>query len=605
MRIAKSFLLAIIVASATGDIKAQIQTSSPSPNSPFWSQGFNARSEMANQMFFTPTLPTLHAPKLFRMPSEFSNMNYAHILIAPSTIEPIVATGTKKRGDLIVTIPFRFRKVGTLAQPVMSERNGAGSTVMAAGARGFRVSPFRITQGEDFREAWCFTEASALAQTRGQRKPKRLCFFNLLNGGWISDAQRHAFPNTLRAPATRRANISDVTISALSADAVPEQKLEVRFDGWNSLGAISKTYVDGEFIEEVVLPKNDNGEAELKLLGQTIRLVRNSDQSSSTSVTQSSSFENVNANLNQSEFIRLNRALAQNLVVWGSYHGYPGFEALYTSVNSQVTNNPLTASRQRLRVQPNDVIATQTQRPTAGYSLQQGFNVGLKRYGKAGDLFFRVNVNTSLHVLCAYNEIHTLGDNQQDSQQRDGTADAKYCLEDSDNDNLYETIWRSPKFAPGSKYHLLDLASPQKVSGRQTEAARFTQVEAAQMVPDTLTLIYTGPVFFPIGTQPGLIQLKWYYGNNTTSWPILAFSANFDAGASATFTAESWRPLVDNGNNPVMVQVNNIAPSGEADITIPIDEFPDPTTLRRSAIESVVETINAVAAERLALRPKP
>jgi hypothetical protein len=603
MRITLAIFYVFVLAAPANQLAAQSQTSSPGPNSPFWSQGFNARSTMA--MSLLPQMgnrlgQTVFAPKLLRMPDELGNMNYAQVFIAPSNSEQIVTEGLKRRGDLVATIPFRFRKTGVLEQAIRSERRGTGATVMAAGAQGYRISPFRITQGEDFKEAWCFTAPTDVPPTQSRRKPQLICFFNLISGGWISEAQVDAFPNTLRAPRSRRANIEEVVIATNPADSSPEKKLELRFEGWTSEGATLKSFVDGEFVELLTLPKAPSGEVELKLLGQTLGFSRSDARSADANVVVLPSFEDSVATTNQAELARLNRSLDENLVSWGTYHGHLGFKALNTRVATRLTSQPVASQTRALHVQPNDILATQSRNPAQAFKLQHDVIAGLKRYGRGDDLLFRVDIDTSLHVLCAY---------KADPLSTSGAVDtaptmASYCLEDSDDDKLYDTVWRTPTFAPGSRYHLLDLASPLKINGNQVGAASGSQADADSMLPDILHLTYVGPIYYPVGTRPGLVQLKWHFGEGLASWPILAMSANFDASAVAVFTAESWRPVGSANDEAIIARVSNIKLSGEADIEVAIGQDTDPTILRRAAIESVVDKINRVAAARSALKPK-
>jgi hypothetical protein len=279
MTIAKSLFVALLVAGvgALAD-RAQAQNgTTPGPNSPFWSQGFNARSEMTNSLLpLNRQEGGLYRERLVHFSSELDEMNQTYVMIMSGTQPVVVASGSKNRGDAIATIPFRLREMGRLAQPVTAGRDGSTQVLLEAGSIGYRVDLTRVNLNKGIVDAWCFTDAD---------RPTRLCLYALENGGWISGRVHDAFPNLLISPKTRRANASDPVIMALSFEARPEHRLELRLESWTRAGVFLKAYVDGAFVELIQLEQTSPREAQLNLLGQSVNFVRANERGAIAIVT--------------------------------------------------------------------------------------------------------------------------------------------------------------------------------------------------------------------------------------------------------------------------------------------------------------------------------
>jgi hypothetical protein len=281
MTSAKSLFVALLVVGigALAD-RAQAQngtTPNTGPNSPFWSQGFSARSQMANSLDpLNRQRGGLYSERLVHFAFELDKMNQSDVMILPGTQPVVVASGSKNRGDAIATIPFRLREMGRLAQPVTAGRDGSGQVLLEAGSIGYRVDLARVNLNKGIVDAWCFTDAD---------RPARLCLYALENGGWTSGRVDDAFPNLLISPKTRRANASDPVMVALSFEARPEHRLELRLESWTRAGVFLKAYVDGAFVELIQLEQTSPREAQLKLLGQSVNFVRTSERGAIAIVT--------------------------------------------------------------------------------------------------------------------------------------------------------------------------------------------------------------------------------------------------------------------------------------------------------------------------------
>jgi hypothetical protein len=279
MTIAKPLIIALVatgVAGLANQAKAQ-QGSSPSPDSSFWSRGFSARSEMANSLGpLNRQGGGLYRERLVHFSAELDEMNQSYVMIMPGKQPVVVASGSKKRDDAIATIPFRLREMGRLAQPVTVGRDGSGQVLLEAGAIGYRVDLTRVNLSKGIVDAWCFTDAD---------RPTRLCLYALENGGWTSGRVDDAFPNLLISPRTRRANASDPVIVALSFEARPEHRLELRLESWTRAGVFLKAYVDGAFVELIQLEQTSPREAQLNLLGQSVNFVRANERGAIAIVT--------------------------------------------------------------------------------------------------------------------------------------------------------------------------------------------------------------------------------------------------------------------------------------------------------------------------------
>lgn len=556
---------------------------------------------MTQSVFSNPLTREAYEPRLLRLPTELSNMNYSHVMIAPGTSPIVTSEGIKKRGDLIATIPFRFRQLGQLSQPVKSGRDGHGPNLLEAGAIGYRVNPFRITQGVPVTDAWCFTEASSRAGASVVANPKGVCLFKLVSGRWVSGPTRGAFPNTLLGPRTLRANVGDVLIDLASPNEAPERRLELRFKNWSIDGVVIEAFVDGELIENVTVTKKSTGEVELQLLSQSLAFSRSGRSDASAIITTIARRDMIPVSATQHQLARLNQVLDENLVAWGTYSGRPGFEALTTRVQSQTVLSLASIKPHSVSFRPNDTIATQTKVPSQVFEVKSTVTSDAKRFGASGTILFRVDIGSQLHVLCTYDPAMVALNNGGGVAK---PAD-RYCLQDSDDDSLYETVWKTPTFAPGSRYHLLDLANSQKLSHAPSRAIRVEPTNSLQMVPDILSLTYSGPIYDPVLTRPGLVQLTWRYGSDTSGWPILAMSANFDANRTAVLTTDSWRPDGQATTGATIARITDIQLSGAADIQLLPENIQDPTILRRAAIEGLVENINQLAAARAALKVAP
>jgi hypothetical protein len=279
MTIAKSLFVALLVAGvgALADSAQAQNGTTPGPNSPFWSQGFNARSEMTNSLLpLNRQEGGLYRERLVHFSSELDEMNQTYVMIMSGTQPVVVASGNKNRGDAIATIPFRLREMGRLAQPVTAGRDGSTQVLLEAGSIGYRVDLTRVNLNKGIVDAWCFTDAD---------RPTRLCLYALENGGWISGRVHDAFPNLLISPKTRRANASDPVIMALSFEARPEHRLELRLESWTRAGVFLKAYVDGAFVELIQLEQTSPREAQLNLLGQSVNFVRANERGAIAIVT--------------------------------------------------------------------------------------------------------------------------------------------------------------------------------------------------------------------------------------------------------------------------------------------------------------------------------
>jgi hypothetical protein len=279
MTIAKSLFVALLVAGvgALADSAQAQNGTTPGPNSPFWSQGFNARSEMTNSLLpLNRQEGGLYRERLVHFSSELDEMNQTYVMIMSGTQPVVVASGSKNRGDAIATIPFRLREMGRLAQPVTAGRDGSTQVLLEAGSIGYRVDLTRVNLNKGIVDAWCFTDAD---------RPTRLCLYALENGGWISGRVHDAFPNLLISPKTRRANASDPVIMALSFEARPEHRLELRLESWTRAGVFLKAYVDGAFVELIQLEQTSPREAQLNLLGQSVNFVRANERGAIAIVT--------------------------------------------------------------------------------------------------------------------------------------------------------------------------------------------------------------------------------------------------------------------------------------------------------------------------------
>jgi hypothetical protein len=281
MTIAKSLLVALLAVGISGiaDRAEAQQGTTPGPNSPFWSQGFSARSEMANSLNpLNRQIGGIYRERLVHFAFELDKMNQTDVMIMPGTQPVVVASGSKNRGDAIATIPFRLREMGRLAQPVTAGRDGSGQVLLEAGSIGYRVDLTRVNLNRGIVDTWCFTEAN---------RPAKICLYALENGGWTSGRVDDAFPNLLISPKTRRANASDPVIVSLSFEARPEHRLELRLESWTRAGVFLKAYVDGAFVELVQVEQTSPREAQLKLLGQSVNFVRASERGGIAIVTTS------------------------------------------------------------------------------------------------------------------------------------------------------------------------------------------------------------------------------------------------------------------------------------------------------------------------------
>jgi hypothetical protein len=471
------------------------------------------------------------SPKLMTLPRDLSIMNYTHVLISPGLTQPEIAIGVKKIDEVVALISFRFRQPGILSSTMNAGRRGDGAVLIETGSTGFRINPARIVGANDFQDIWCFIPSAPGIAKRSRSDAKAVCLYKLKTAGWIAVKDKNAFPNNLMLPTARAPNVMDPAIEALSFDQVPEKKLELRFNGWTSLGPNLKAYFDGNYIETIYLTKLPDNSLRLRLLDRVISFTRVNNRDSETIVSVAENSSSEFTSTQKVELKRLSQTLDESLASWSTYNHSIGYQSLNTQVLSDVSN-PISNPSSAITVIPEQIIATQSRTPKQILALQRDLSVNSKNYGRTGDLFFRVDIDSSLHVVCSYQPDLTVEGNEGSSE----VLDNRYCLEDSDDDNLYDTVWRKPTFAPGSRYNLLDLASPQKFAQISSVSFQATSLNDQQLRPDVLNLIYDGPIYFPVDTRPGLIQLTWRYGENQRAWPILALVSNFDATGSALLT---------------------------------------------------------------------
>jgi hypothetical protein len=279
-----SILIAVLGVMSFGAANAQPQPSS-NPNSTFWSEGFSARSVMADPLTANPLASRGPTSRLVRMPVELGSMDQPNVLIAPG-VQPLrVATGSKSRGDIIATIPFRFRELGRLTQNVRAGVDGSGPVLVPAGSLGYGVGPSQIENGRDHLGAWCFILGSGTALTPPADGSRFQCLFALNRGGWTIAPIQSGFTNILMAPRSKRPNIMAPVVEPMPILAGPEHTLELRLESWTRQGVFFKTYVNGQFVEVIGMASNSPTAAKLELVGQTLTFTRTAGGGSIATVT--------------------------------------------------------------------------------------------------------------------------------------------------------------------------------------------------------------------------------------------------------------------------------------------------------------------------------
>jgi hypothetical protein len=282
MNFAKILMAAACTFCVAGNASAQQGPSNPTnnPNSSFWSQGFSHSSQMADPAMGNPLIREGSALRQVYFALELGGMDRPNVVIAPGMAPAMVEPGGKKKGDIVATIPFRFREMGRLTQDVRSGRDGSGRIIVPAGSVGFRANVERVVEGAGIADVWCFTAAE---------KPNRACLFALPDGGWASASVEEAFPNVVWSPRSRRANIAEPIIASVPVAARPEHRLELRMESWTRAGLFLKAYVDGAFVEVVGLPSTASGQVELPLTGQSVSFTKGSGRDEIAIVTNGTS----------------------------------------------------------------------------------------------------------------------------------------------------------------------------------------------------------------------------------------------------------------------------------------------------------------------------